>query len=234
VFAAGVLLFECLTGRRPWKGEDAAEVAWRIRDTDPTSLADLLPAAGSALRDFVARLIDKDPGRRPPADQATRAAEALLAADNRPLPSRLVQNRLALVLADGDLANLLTAVLASESVLAPLVAVTHPADARLRGLLPELDAILLDPTCAPPKEVAAFVGEVRVRFPWVVFFLVVDKARRKDVLVGFEPEWRERLGHYFLFSPDRPVRELPVAVRGLAAKIYGDRAVGRSSPPPAE
>lgn len=66
VYAAGVLLFELLTGRTPFRGETPIAVAYRHVNEDvppPSSLAPEVPPPVDAL---VARAAARDPLRRPP------------------------------------------------------------------------------------------------------------------------------------------------------------------------
>ncbi|NHC12354.1 Stk1 family PASTA domain-containing Ser/Thr kinase [Motilibacter deserti] len=65
VYAVGILLFECLTGGRPFDGETPIQVAYRHVHEDvpaPSSRVAGVPAAVDAL---VARATDRDPDGRP-------------------------------------------------------------------------------------------------------------------------------------------------------------------------
>ena len=66
VYAAGIMLFELLTGKQPFTGDDPVRVAYRhVHELvpPPTSLSPELPAA---FDDVVLRATSSDPDRRPP------------------------------------------------------------------------------------------------------------------------------------------------------------------------
>jgi hypothetical protein len=66
VYAAGILLFELLTGKQPFTGDDPLQVAYRhVHETvpAPTSVASRLPVA---FDDVVLRATSHDPDGRPP------------------------------------------------------------------------------------------------------------------------------------------------------------------------
>jgi serine/threonine-protein kinase len=81
VYALGVVAYQCLSGHRPFEGDNAIEIAMRhVRDIPPPLPADIPPAA----RAVVERAMAKDPAARWPsaaalADVARRAAAALAA-----------------------------------------------------------------------------------------------------------------------------------------------------------
>jgi hypothetical protein len=79
VFALGVLLYRCLSGREAFGGDTPAEVMRRILDDEPPPLSAPVPGELAAL---VRRMLDKDPAARP-ADAAAVLAE-LLAFDLTP------------------------------------------------------------------------------------------------------------------------------------------------------
>jgi eukaryotic-like serine/threonine-protein kinase len=65
VYSAGIVLFEMLTGRVPYDGDDPVEVAWQHVDNDvpvPSAIVRDLPPA---LDDLVARATRREPGARP-------------------------------------------------------------------------------------------------------------------------------------------------------------------------
>jgi len=81
VYSAGIVLFEMLTGRVPFDGDDPVEVAWRHVDNDvppPSSVVQGLPPA---LDDLVARATRRDPGARP-TDAGALLAEVQTARDD--------------------------------------------------------------------------------------------------------------------------------------------------------
>jgi formylglycine-generating enzyme required for sulfatase activity len=64
VWALGVILYELLTGQRPFHGEDAEEVLRRIRREEPTPPRRLRPEIDGALEAVVLKCLEKEPGHR--------------------------------------------------------------------------------------------------------------------------------------------------------------------------
>jgi len=58
VYSLGVVLYECLSGRRPHDGSTLVEVIAQVIDSDPPLLAD-------PLGELVARMLSRDPNQRP-------------------------------------------------------------------------------------------------------------------------------------------------------------------------
>ena len=65
VFALGCVLFECLTGRAAFRGDHVMAVLAKVLLEDPPRLVDVVPDAPAELDSLIARLLDKDPRRRP-------------------------------------------------------------------------------------------------------------------------------------------------------------------------
>ncbi len=74
VYALGCVMFRCLTGRLPFEGDDPLAVLAKILLERSPRVKELLPSVPSALDDLVARMLAKDPAKRP-ADGAAVAAE---------------------------------------------------------------------------------------------------------------------------------------------------------------
>jgi serine/threonine protein kinase len=75
VFSVGVILFELLSGRRPFGEGTATEVLYRIVHHPPAPLEGELGACAPAVRESVARALAKDPQARQPS--AARLADEL-------------------------------------------------------------------------------------------------------------------------------------------------------------
>jgi tetratricopeptide (TPR) repeat protein len=73
VFALGCVMFRCVTGKRPFMGEDDLSVLLKIIVEQPPRLRELRVGVPTALDDLVMRMLSKAPGRRP-ADGAAVAA----------------------------------------------------------------------------------------------------------------------------------------------------------------
>jgi len=70
VFSAGVILYELLSGRRPFTGNGSAEVLFKIVNDEPAPLPDGLGPAGERLQGIVARALAKDRDKRYPSATA--------------------------------------------------------------------------------------------------------------------------------------------------------------------
>jgi cell division septation protein DedD len=91
VYALGVVTYQCLSGRRPFEGDNPLEIAMRhVRDAPPPLPADIPPA----VRQIVERAMAKDPAARYPsaaamAQVARRAAASLTTAGVAAVPGPL-------------------------------------------------------------------------------------------------------------------------------------------------
>jgi eukaryotic-like serine/threonine-protein kinase len=86
VFSLGVVLFECLTGRRPFTGTKVVTILAKLLYEETPRIADLCPEVPEALQFLVERMLCKDPAGRPH-DAAALCAE-LDALDGASVPSR--------------------------------------------------------------------------------------------------------------------------------------------------
>ncbi len=76
VFSLGVVLYELLTGRKPFEGKNIYETLYRITTMEPASISKFQPDVSSALEYIVNRAIEKDKADR--YQTAVELAEALL------------------------------------------------------------------------------------------------------------------------------------------------------------
>jgi serine/threonine protein kinase len=219
VFGIGVSLYELLTDVKPRAGKPVQEIRDRLSGLGG-------PSAG-ALAEFVARcLAEHAADRYPTAAEALKALERLPAGDAS--SDRLLHNRIALVLRDGDLADFLATALSARGLLSPVLVVDRLDHPGLAAGLGALDAIILDLESDEPERIEQFIDGVRRVCPNVVFFLALAEARRTEVLSRFSPPWRKRLDHYFSLPLDHPLSELPAVVRQVARQILFDQRAGRS------
>jgi WD40 repeat protein len=66
VFALGVMLYELLTGQRPFQGDSALEVLRAVTSAEPTRPRRLQPGVPRDLEAVVLKCLEKEPGRRYP------------------------------------------------------------------------------------------------------------------------------------------------------------------------
>ena len=64
IFSFGVVLYEILAGRRPFRGEHQAATLYSIANEDPPSLKEVKPDIPQKLSDIVEKLLQKEPVRR--------------------------------------------------------------------------------------------------------------------------------------------------------------------------
>jgi len=79
LFSVGVMLYEALTGSRPFAADTPAAIAKRVREEQPAPLdLQLVPELSPAIQDILSQALAKDPAARFPSAEAM--AEALRAA----------------------------------------------------------------------------------------------------------------------------------------------------------
>jgi len=134
LFALGVMLFEMVSGRRPFPGHDALALAQAMLSEEAPRLRGIVPVTPAGLDDLVARLLARDPQQRPASAREVRRAlrpSATTAVTPAPAPRRpwsrraLVSAALLLVLVAGLVGWLRqrTTAVPAEPVRAPVVAV---------------------------------------------------------------------------------------------------------------
>ena len=77
VYSVGVLLYEALSGSRPFHGESATELARQQLHVHPRPLREIDPSVPAELDAIVSRMIDKDPAARPTARGVATELRAL-------------------------------------------------------------------------------------------------------------------------------------------------------------
>ncbi len=78
IFSLGVTLFQLLTGRLPFAGEDIASLVYQITNTKQPSVRDLRPELPAAATRIINKALQKSPAKRYPS--AKNMAESLAAA----------------------------------------------------------------------------------------------------------------------------------------------------------
>ncbi len=80
LFSLGILLYEMLTGRSPFRGSHPTETIRRVLSENPPRVDAVRPGLPARLGDLVARLLAKEPAARPgTAAQVVRELEAIAA-----------------------------------------------------------------------------------------------------------------------------------------------------------
>ncbi len=64
VYTLGVILYELLVGRPPFKGATAWEVIEQVRSTEPTRPSEIEPRVPKDLETICLKCLQKDPSRR--------------------------------------------------------------------------------------------------------------------------------------------------------------------------
>jgi serine/threonine protein kinase len=64
IFSFGAVLYQMLTGRRPFQGETRIAALAAILHQEPTPACDLTPALPQDVERLLVRCLRKDPGRR--------------------------------------------------------------------------------------------------------------------------------------------------------------------------
>lgn len=95
LFALGVMLYEMLSGRRPFDGPDLRSTTQRIRHDVPPALSRVAPHVPSQLERLVQRLLEKMPADRfGSAEELSLALRSVLEDDDR-TPAELIRHALA-------------------------------------------------------------------------------------------------------------------------------------------
>jgi eukaryotic-like serine/threonine-protein kinase len=89
IFALGCVLYECLTGRAPFSGENMMAVRAKILLSEPAEIASVTNDVPAPLIELVGRMMSKEPSGRPPdalalAAQLDEVEDGTLAGTRRP------------------------------------------------------------------------------------------------------------------------------------------------------
>src|SRR5262249_14507211 len=87
VWALGAILYECLTGRPPFRGASDVATLAQVRTADPVPVRQLVPGVPRDLEAVCRTCLEKEPGRRYPS-AAALAADLQAFLDDRPTQAR--------------------------------------------------------------------------------------------------------------------------------------------------
>jgi tetratricopeptide (TPR) repeat protein len=83
VFSLGCVLYQCLTGKRPFVGDHVVAVLAKVLFEEAPPLTELVPGIPAVLNQLVTRMLAKDPALRPPNGAAViEALDALASIDD--------------------------------------------------------------------------------------------------------------------------------------------------------
>jgi hypothetical protein len=203
VFGLGAILYELLTGHRPWEGDTATALRGRIRHGQVTRPRQLNPSVPRALERICLRALAAVPAQRHP-------SAAALAKDLRLYLGR--RRRLAILAA--SLACLVLGWVLVSAFLRPGPAEDASPAAQAAALKGSLDILIYDPAdkrrqnlflddpgAMPLRPGDEFSIEVELKRPAYLYVLWIDTDGQ--VL----PVYPWRPGHW----EDRPAAERPVA-----------------------
>lgn len=211
-WAFGVLLYEMLTGRRPFRGATHSVTIHAIRHDDPGPVARVRSGVPAEVDTLLQRLLAKDPADRLASISAAEATlAALLTLPPEPATLRAFLRRPGLVAAG----------LAAVILLAGLVAVPAWRDARearARALLPEIERLAAAGAYADAYALARraerALGEAPALtrlWPLVADTLTVrtDPPGARVTVMRFDPEHAGAAGPAVL--GETPLVDVPVA-----------------------
>lgn len=90
VFGLGVILWECLAGRKLWRGQDLAGLVGQLLHEPIPHLFDVAPQAHPAAAEAVMRLVEKERDARPTAAEAQTILSRAMSAQRSGTPPEIV------------------------------------------------------------------------------------------------------------------------------------------------
>jgi beta-lactam-binding protein with PASTA domain len=225
VYSAGIVLFEMLTGRVPYDGDEPVEVAWQHVDNDVPAPSSIVKGLPTVLDDLVARATRRDPGARP-TDAGAMLAEVQVVRDD--LGAANVETALLRQVPARPQAADATALVPAITTAFPAAAGDRPGWARLpeQGARPRGQRRAGPPPPATPGGlVGRFAGDRRQIFILTAVVLMV--------LVVIGSTWWVTLGRYTdtpqLVNMSRAQAEQAAAAEGFQLRI-GDGAFSENVP----
>ena len=95
IFSLGVMLYECLTGRLPFRGETSVDILYAILRQPPTPIRSLIPDISADWEQLIERCVAKMPEQRP--QSMTEVLDALRRITVAPAPAPRQEKSLAVL-----------------------------------------------------------------------------------------------------------------------------------------
>jgi serine/threonine-protein kinase len=225
VYSAGIVLFEMLTGRVPYDGDEPVEVAWQHVDNDVPAPSGIVKGLPTVLDDLVARATRRDPGARP-TDAGALLAEVQVVRDD--LGAANVETALLRQVPARPPAGDATALVPTVTTVLPAVSGDRPTWARL----PEQGNRARGQrrgTSLPATPAGDLVGRLVGDRRRIMIFAAVALM----VLVVIGSTWWVTLGRYTdapqLVDMTRPQAEQAAAIEGFELR-FADGAFSETVP----
>ena len=189
VYALGCVLFECVTGKPPFRNDSLMALLWAHVNEEPPRASSLAPGVPPALDPVLARALAKSPDDRYPTCGAFVADAAAVLSGDVPVRFRRwpTRTKAALALAVGALiiAAVAALVLASRGGEAGGGPTATPTGDSLQGIDPATNRLVASvPLPGPVGSLAAAGGTVWTIAPERRGFLRIDAAAGRTLGVG--------------------------------------------------
>lgn len=126
IYATGIMLYELLTSKPPYEGENAIQVAYQHVHEDLPSIRDAEPWVPQAVDELIARMCARDADQRP-ADGATAREEILELLSKLTPEERELRSNLGKASGEGDESHTIRVSSPSTTAL-PIGAITNPTE----------------------------------------------------------------------------------------------------------
>jgi serine/threonine protein kinase/tetratricopeptide (TPR) repeat protein len=146
LFSLGVVLFELLSGRKPYRGDDMVSLAMKIVLQDPPRLREVLPAVSPAIDELCGRAMARSPADRFPSAHAMASALGWLAASDEPIEAAPDSDR------DSDMARRRLVITDSGSIPTSPATLSQGTEQRVVTAL----FASFEDTAEPPAAIEAF------------------------------------------------------------------------------
>jgi eukaryotic-like serine/threonine-protein kinase len=207
LFSAGIILYQFLTGRHPFRGATTAETIDKIRSTDPVAPSTLAAGIPPAFDAVMVTALQKDPLLRYQKAEAfaqqLRAIQATRRSTKTPAPSRGRHpwQSVLLLLGSVGLGSTLAWLVGSRFATQTNV-VSNPETTVVAGTAP------------PEASIAASLKQIVARFPCAHVEIVAPASGERSLRGFVAPDDIERLKSAIADTPH--LAHLPAQIRALA------------------